>query len=161
MAIWINSETLFKFSACPNIGSKGTYSFTAIMAETALLMPRVFSRCTTCRCRLDISTSSWSTIPNRPIPPAPRYNTAGDPRPPAPTTSTELLRNFNCPIFLPQWGSFLCASQYATHTLTYLLCPSRVRSTVYRIVEFRDCSVDQLYETVMNYSIVLLKRLPH
>ena len=40
------------------------------------------------RCRFELSTTSSSMIPSVPTPAAARYNSAGDPSPPAPTTST-------------------------------------------------------------------------
>ena len=47
----------------------------------------------TCRWMLLSSTASLSTMPSRPTPAAARYSAAGEPRPPAPTTSAEPLHS--------------------------------------------------------------------
>ena len=50
------------------------------------------------RCRLDSSTTSKSTMPSVPTPAAARYSSAGEPRPPAPTTSTLAFFSRFCPV---------------------------------------------------------------
>ena len=50
-----------------------------------------------CRCRLDSSTTSNSTMPSVPTPAAARYSRAGLPRPPAPTTRTLAFFSRFCP----------------------------------------------------------------
>ena len=53
--------------------------------------------CRSCRCRLVSSTRSKSANPSVPTPAAARYMAAGDPRPPAPTTSTRAAWSRRCP----------------------------------------------------------------
>ncbi|SKT88888.1 Uncharacterised protein [Mycobacteroides abscessus subsp. abscessus] len=65
------------------------------------------------RCRLDSSTTSNSTMPMVPTPAAARYNSVGDPSPPAPMTSTlAFLRRF-CPS-TPRSGMIRCRLYRAT-----------------------------------------------
>src|SRR6266498_2006161 len=51
----------------------------------------------TCRCRLEASTSSKSTMPMWPTPAAARYMALGEPRPPAPISSTLAFFSRFCP----------------------------------------------------------------
>ena len=67
-------------------------------AESTFFLPISFVVWITCRCRLDRSTTSASTIPIVPTPAAARYSAAGAPRPPAPIISTFALRSFFCPL---------------------------------------------------------------
>lgn len=67
-------------------------------ADSALLTPTLLSSWITCRCKLDTSTSSWSTTPMRPTPAPPRYRHIGEPRPPAPTTNMEVFRSLSWPL---------------------------------------------------------------
>ena len=51
----------------------------------------------TWRCRFDRSTTSSSTIPSVPTPAAARYSAVGEPRPPAPSSSTFASSSFCWP----------------------------------------------------------------
>ncbi len=80
----------------------------ACAAESALCMPTDASRCAIWRWRLLSSTASWSTIPRRPTPAAARYNAAGQPKPPAPITSTPALHSRPCAAHTAHWQTSRC-----------------------------------------------------
>src|SRR5512139_996556 len=66
-------------------------------ADTSFGRPTSFVPCRIWRWRLVTSTRSKSTRPSVPTPAAARYRAAGDPSPPAPTSSTRARRSARCP----------------------------------------------------------------
>ena len=84
-----------------------TSGFRAVIvcsAESTLATPIRSVEWITWRCRLERSTVSSSTIPSVPTPAAARYRAVGEPRPPAPSSSTLASSSFCWPS-MPTSGS--------------------------------------------------------
>ena len=75
----------------------GLRALIASRADLALLVPLLPSVCMTCRCRLDTSTSSWSTTVMCPTPLAAKNRRRVDSMPPAPMTRTDGDRSLRWP----------------------------------------------------------------
>jgi hypothetical protein len=72
-------------------------AFSRLVADASFDRPTSGVPCSSCRCRLLVSTTSKSTMPMRPTPAAARYIAAGEPRPPAPMQSTLDAFSRRCP----------------------------------------------------------------
>ena len=68
--------------------TSGLMSVSVFFAESTLRSPIRSMLWRIWRCRLDSSTTSMSMMPIVPTPAAARYSAAGEPRPPAPSSST-------------------------------------------------------------------------
>ena len=85
-------------SSCSTTVTYGLISLMLSRADSAFGRPTSDWPWMTCRCRLDSSTTSKSTMPSVPTPAAARYSSAGDPSPPAPTHSTRAFFRRFCPV---------------------------------------------------------------
>ena len=77
--------------------TSGLMPLMAISAESTFGVPIRSVVWMTWRWRLERSTSSSSTTPSVPTPAAARYSAVGEPRPPAPSSSTLALSSFVWP----------------------------------------------------------------
>src|SRR6201996_9838877 len=105
-------------SWCSTTSTSGLISLMLFRADSALGLSMSETPWMICRCRLDSSTTSKSTMPSVPTPAAARYSSAGEPRPPAPTTSTLAFLSRFCPV-MPTSGMMRCREyRFTSSTLS-------------------------------------------
>src|ERR1700742_1555385 len=105
-------------SSCRMTSTYGLISWMLSRADSALGLPMSDTPWMICRCRLDSSTTSKSTMPSVPTPAAARYSSAGEPSPPAPTTRTFAFFSRFCPV-MPTSGMMRCREyRFTSSTLS-------------------------------------------